>query len=92
MAEAEILTSEQPKEAYETQWKKVLAYLQKGYPLTSRRAFIELGIQPFPKRICELKRRGYKVDVRTVKFETADGRKGHCKEYRLVDEEAAIAE
>lgn len=91
MAEQESLETEK-QEPFQCQWKRVLTYLQTGQALTSRTAFIRLGIQSFPKRICELKRRGYKFDIKTLTFETDDGRKGHCKEYRLVDEEAAIAE
>ncbi len=73
-----------------TQADRTLAYLKTGRTLTSKSALMNLGIISFPKRISELRRRGIKIQSKTIIVQNFLGEPCQVKEYWL--EEVANAE
>lgn len=59
------------------QW--VLDQLARGATLSSRDAVLNYGIQDLPKRISELKRKGYPIESLRVNKDRT-----HWNEYRMV--------
>ena len=45
-----------------TQYTKILKHLKATKGLTQREALLDYSIQSFPKRISELRKRGYRID------------------------------
>lgn len=67
-----------------SQVKKAIAYLQAHGSITSREAFIKLGIMSFPKRICEMKEYGIIVGYTWESGVTDDGQPWRAKRYHIV--------
>jgi hypothetical protein len=67
-----------------SQVKKAIAYLQAHGSITSREAFIELGIMSFPKRICEMKDYGVITGYVWENGVREDGSKYRVKRYHIV--------
>lgn len=68
---------------------KAIRYMQTHGSISSREAFIELGIMSFPKRVCEMRRRGYYVTYVWEEGYNDDGSKWRAKRYYLVGEVTA---
>ena len=45
-----------------TQYSKIINHLKATKGLTQREALLDYSIQSFPKRISELRQRGYRID------------------------------
>ena len=69
-----------------TQADMVLDYFVDGGDLTSLEALQMFGIISFPKRICELERRGVKIDWRWVTICGKYGERKRVKRYSLKKE------
>ena len=67
-----------------SQVKKAIAYMQVHGSITSREAFIKLGIMSFPKRIQEMKEYGVILGETWEEFEKEDGTKGRSKRWHIV--------
>lgn len=68
-----------------SQVKKAIQYMETHGSITSREAFIHLGIMSFPKRICEMKNE-YGILVGYVWESGVDeeGNKWRAKRYHIV--------
>ena len=69
------------------QYIKTLEYLHHVGPLTSLKALDELGIISFPKRICQLKQQGIKIDDEFVSVTNRYGELITVKQYSLNEED-----
>lgn len=67
-----------------SQVKKAIAYLQANGSISSREAFIKLGIMSFPKRIQEMKEYGIILGEEWEEFVKDDGTKGRSKRWRII--------
>ena len=67
-----------------SQVKKAIAYLQAHGSISSREAFIRLGIMSFPKRIQEMKEYGILLAEKWEEFEKDDGTKGRAKRWHII--------
>ena len=65
-----------------SQADRVLAYMKAGGTLTSLEALKLFGIISFPKRICELEKRGFKFKRTSEPFTNEYG-KGYYLRYEL---------
>lgn len=65
------------------QWWQAYRYMQEHGALTSLTALTELGIISFPKRICEMEKRGIKVERRRITVVDRNGDLKQVNEYRL---------
>ena len=65
-----------------------LEYMRVHGSITSLDAMRELGIMSFPKRICELEKRGYLIKRNTEVVVDRYGKKTHVKRYSLIEEGA----
>ena len=63
---------------------KAIRYMQTKGSITSREAFIELGIMSFPKRICEMKKYGYLVGYEWESGVDENGNKWRSKRYYII--------
>lgn len=59
-------------------------YMRKHGSITSLEASIDLGIQSFPKRICEMKQRGYLIGSIWEKGIDRRGKKFRAKRYYII--------
>ena len=67
-----------------SQVKKAIAYLQAHGSISSREAFICLGIMSFPKRIQEMKEYGIILGETWEEFKKDDGTRGRAKRWHIV--------
>ena len=67
-----------------SQVKKAIAYLQAHGSISSREAFIKLGIMSFPKRIQEMKEYGVILGDEWEEFVKDDGTKGRSKRWYII--------
>lgn len=68
-----------------SQVKKAIAYMQVHGSITSREAFIKLGIMSFPKRICEMQNEyGIVIGAKWESGVTEDGQPYRVKRYHIV--------
>jgi hypothetical protein len=65
------------------QWLEAYEYMQNKGSLTSLTALTELGIISFPKRICEIERKGIKVNRRRIEVVDRNGNIKRVMEYSL---------
>lgn len=65
------------------QWWQAYQYMKEHGALTSLTALTELGIISFPKRICEMEKRGIKVERRRITVVDRNGDLKQVNEYRL---------
>lgn len=65
----------------QSQW--VLSCLESGERLSSRDAVLYYGIQDLPKRISELRKRGYEIESARVEGTNRRGGKTHWNVYWL---------
>ena len=74
------------------QVSRAISYMREHGSLTSLEALKELGILSFPKRICEIKLKGF--GIRTTWEEGVDryGKKFRVKRYFLVEEPKGVAQ
>ena len=68
------------------QCDRALEYMRTHNGLTSLEALLNLGILSFPKRICELRQRGYYITTKWEQGTDRDGKKFRVKRYFLVEE------
>jgi hypothetical protein len=67
-----------------TQVKKAIDYMLVNGSISSREAFIRLGIMSFPKRIQEMKEYGIILGETWEAFEKDDGTKGRAKRWHII--------
>ena len=65
-----------------------LEYMRVHGSITSLDAMRDLGIMSFPKRICELEKRGYLIKRNTEVVVDRYGKKTYVKRYSLIEEGA----
>lgn len=72
----------------------LLEYLKRGNPITSRDAYIELGITQLGRCLDDLEKRGYRFDrSRWIDVPTRHGEgTTQVKQYRLLDEDGKPVE
>lgn len=70
-------------DALNAQCKWVLMQLESGKRLSSRDAVIKYGIQDLPKRISELRQKGYRIESERVDGKNRNGLKTHWNIYWL---------
>ena len=75
-----------------SQVKKAIAYMQVHGSITSREAFIKLGIMSFHKRICEMREYGIITGYKWESGVTEEGQPYRVKRYHIVamPEEVAL--
>jgi hypothetical protein len=67
-----------------TQVKKAIDYMKLHGSITSREAFIYLGIMSFPKRICEMRKYGIITGYVWESGMTEEGMPYRVKRYHIV--------
>lgn len=67
-----------------SQVKKAIEYMEIHGSITSREAFIHLGIMSFPKRICEMREYGVIVGYVWESGVNDDGTVWRAKRYHIV--------
>ena len=67
-----------------SQVKKAIQYMEIHGSITSREAFIELGIMSFPKRICEMREYGIITGYTWESGVNEDGTPWRAKRYHIV--------
>ena len=65
------------------QIRRLKTYLSQFKTITSRDAYIELGIGRLASRICDLKAQGYKFDDRMIKVRNKFNEPVYVKQYTL---------
>lgn len=73
----------QNKKEIKSQSKKVLAYLKKGYRITSLSGLTKFGIISLPKRICQIIAMGYKIEKKRIAVINRFGDRIYVMRYRL---------
>ena len=71
-----------------TQTERVIEYMKRNGSITSRQAFIELGVQRLASRIHEIREAGIKVSSEMVTVPCRDGSKARVARYWLPEVEA----
>ena len=66
-----------------TQKERLLAYLERGYTLTSLDSWKMLGILECPARICELKQDGHDIKTERLTVTNKFGEKVSIAKWRL---------
>ena len=69
--------------ASKAQWWNAYLYMKEHGALTSLTALTELGIISFPKRICEMEKRGIKIERRRISVIDRNGDVKQVNEYSL---------
>ena len=69
----------------QTQTQAILNYLEKHGSISSREAFMELGIGALAARIRDLKKSGVAISSRPEEVETRYGRKARYSRYFIKD-------
>ena len=72
--------------ARKAQADAAIAYMREHGSITSLEAYSKLGIMSFPKRICEIKKRGYYVKDKWEKGINQYGFPYRAKRYYLIEE------
>ena len=70
-----------------TQCERIVEYIKDWGSITTRDAFIDLGIARLASRISDLEKMGYKIDRKTVYTKNRYGEKTHYTEYSLKEEQ-----
>ena len=68
-----------------TQCERVLDYIRTFGSITTREAFIDLGVARLGSRIHDLRTAGYKINGETIAVKNRYGDKVHCMKYTLED-------
>lgn len=66
----------------QSQCSQVLARLEAGFSVTSMQAFRLFSIVSLPKRICELKAKGYAIKGERIRLPSGK----HCNVYSLTEQ------
>ena len=69
-----------------TQCEKIVDYIRTHGKITRFESFTELFITELPARICDLKRKGFKFEEKTVSRTNSLGEKKKFTEYSLIGE------
>lgn len=70
----------------EVQVDRAISYMREHGSLTSYEAVMELGIMSFPKRVCEMKERGFYIATKWENLINRYGKKIKVKRYFLIEE------
>lgn len=72
----------------ETQCSRLLDYMKTYGRVTCLDGYRDLGIVSFPRRILDLKRKGYKIESTWITVKNRYQEKCTVKEYRLATDES----
>lgn len=59
-------------------------YLLQGNTITALEALMKFGIGSLPRRIMDLKEKGYNIEIKTVQVNKSNGKTARVSQYELI--------